>query len=411
MRGLEANARIVIDAIVGYAFCDFYLDFGYGGDDWEYANNGGWFDDGDGEDNFIVDGMEDPLYLGSFWWGLRTNRLAWLEEGGRSFNHLFPDDVCTTHENILLDEFCDGTNIYGDYFEAAVIDSIFDYETEVLADSLTIGMRMVYREYGAFAESGSGYFNNFKLIAYDLSNRNGTAVDDLYWGVFADWDMPGDPAGYEQVFGDIGASAMWQFNEVSGEVAGCGVLPMTGSCIFPTGLPSKGTYNAYGWIFAWWPEPLGELPRLFMELVESCGEGNICYHPNADPGSPPDDRCMILTANKHSFAGYETIQGAFVVFAFPTGATVGEITDLMRFANQWAGYGRGDINNDGLIDLLDLTHLARYVYSPADNCGPPCPFVYLGDVNCDDTVNTADAQHLYDFMFTGGPPPMSKLIR
>ncbi|MBU2624309.1 MAG: hypothetical protein KKG33_01980 [candidate division Zixibacteria bacterium] len=406
--GLEVNAMIEMEAIVGFAFCEFYLDFGFGGDDWQYTNNSGWFDDGNGGDNFIVDGMDDPLYLGTFWWGTRANRLAWLEEGGNGYDHLFADETCITAEEILLDEFCDGTEIYGDYFETAVIDSIFNYADGVLADSLTLGMRMVYREYGAFAESGTDYFNNFKLIAYDLSNRYANPVDDLYWGLYADWDMPGDAGGYEQVYGDIDASAIWQYNEVSGEVAGYGALPLDCSFLCPTGDPTGGMYNAVGLNNPDDVYPPAELPLTFMDKVIATGPDNVGYSPNAMPGSPPDDRSEIMTAGHHSFAGYETVQGAMVVFAYPGGATVGEITDMMKFANKWAGYGRGDVNDDGEIDLLDLVHLIGGTGGP---CGPICPFEYLGDINCDDVVDAADAQYMYDWMFNGGPPPMSKLVR
>lgn len=410
--GLGVNASVLMEAIVGFAFCDYYLDFGFGGDDYEYTNNSGWFDDGTIADAFIVDGWDDPLYLGTFWWGTRANRLAWLEEGGMGYDHLFADNTCITEEEILLDQFCDGTEIYGDYFESAIIDSIFDYASGELADSLTLGMRMVYREYGAFAESGTDYFNNFKLIAYDLSNRYSTPVDDLYWGMYADWDMPGDAAGYEQVYGDLGASAIWQYNEVSGETAGYGTLPMAGSFLCPTGDPTMGMYNAIGLNNPDDVYPPAELPLTFMQKVKDCGPADVCYSPNAAPGSPPDDRSEIMTAGMHSFGDQETVQGAFVVFGFPNGATVGDITDLMMFANKWAGYGRGDVNDDGEIDLRDLVHLISYANGgDSGPCGAICPFTYLGDINCDDVVDGLDAQAMYDFFFGGGPPPMSKLIR
>jgi len=403
---------IEMEAIVGFAFCDFYLDFGFGGDDWQYNTNAGWFDDGNVADAFVVDGGDDPLYAGGFWWGTRTNRLAWLEEGGKGFNHLFADQTCFTGEGILLDEFCDGTQIYGDYFESALIDSIYDYESEVLADSITLGMRIEFREYGAFAESGTDYFNHFKLIAYDLSNRYAGTVDGLHWGAYADWDMPGDAGGYEQVYGDLGASAIWQYNEVSGEVAGFGTLPLSGSFLFPTGDATFGMYNSYGVSNPDEVYAPAELPRTFMESILACGAGNTCYHANATPASAPDDRGMIMTAGMHDFGANETVQGAMVMFAYPAGATVGDVTDMMMFANQWAGYGRGNVNGDDVIDLLDLVHLISYATGgPVGACGPICPFTYLGDINCDDVVDAVDAQIMYDFMFNGGPPPMSKLIR
>jgi hypothetical protein len=411
--GLGVNSTILMEAIVGFAFCDGYLDFGFGGDDYEYVNNAGYFNlDGGVADAFTIDGMDNPMYQGSFWWGTRTNRLAWLEEGGKGFNHLFADETCLSDQDILLDTYCDGTDIIGNYFESAIIDSIYDYETEELADSITLGMRMEYREYGAYAQSGTDYFNNFKLIAYDLSNRYANPVDDLYWGTYADWDMPGDAAGYEQVYGDLGASAIWQYNEVSGETAGFGTLPMKGSFLCPTGDPSMGMYNAYGLNN---PDDVyspAELPRTFMDKVTACGPASVCYSANAAPGSAPDDRSEIMTSGMHSFGPEETVSGAIVVFGYTSSQTVGDITDMMMFANKWAGYGRGDVNDDGVIDLLDLVHLISYANGgDAGPCGAICPFTYLGDINCDDVIDGLDAQYMYDFFFNGGTPPMSKLIR
>jgi hypothetical protein len=139
--GLGVNTTILMEAIFGFAFCDGYLDFGFGGDDYEYVNNAGYFNlDGGVADAFTIDGMDNPMYQGSFWWGTRTNRLAWLEEGGKGFNHLFADETCLSDQDILLDTYCDGTDIIGNYFESAIIDSIYDYETEELADSITLGI-------------------------------------------------------------------------------------------------------------------------------------------------------------------------------------------------------------------------------------------------------------------------------
>jgi hypothetical protein len=158
--------------------------------------------------------------------------------------------------------------------------------------------------------------------------------------------------------------------------------------------------------------PPAELPLTFMDKVIGCGPADVCYDAAAAPGSAVGDRSEIMTAGTHSFGAEETVQGAFVVFGFPGGATVGEITDLMMFANKWAGYGRGDVNDDGVIDLLDLVHLISYANAgDAGPCGAICPFTYLGDINCDDVVDGADAQAMYDFFFNGGTPPMSKLIR
>ncbi len=409
--GLPVNAMIHLAAVKGFAFCDGFIEFGAGGDDAAYVNNGGFFEDGDAPvDAIIVDGADDPMYQGSFLMMVDSNRAAWLEEGGKAFNHIFPDASCTFDYGIQVDELCDGTPIFADFFEAAVIDSIFDYTTEQLDNALTIGMRMSYRVYGAFVPSpanyGSSIFNNFYLIAYDMTNRNATPVEGLYWGAFADFDMPGDAAGYEYVLGDIGVSAMWQYNGVTDELSGFGALPMAGS--FVNGLATTGMYCGYGVNN---PDEIyapAELPVTIFGTIDAIPAGTVGYHPNAAPGMPPDDRGTIMIAGHQDFAGNEVVQGAMVVFYFPAGATAGEIGDMMAFANKWAGYGRGDLNDDGVIDLLDLCLLSSYA---AGVGGPPCPFVYLGDVDLSGDVDVDDALYMYEYMFNGGDLPKSALVR
>jgi hypothetical protein len=407
---LAVNDYVLVNAVKGFAFCDGYLDFGDGGDDWEYVNNSGWFDDGSVSDALTVDGTDDPLYQGGFFWGVDSNRVAWLEEGGKGFDHLFADTVCTLIENMYMGEmyYADGSSvsIYGDYFESAVIDSIFDYTTEQLSNALTMGLRMSFREWGAFGPE----FNNFKIIAYDLYNRNAAAIDDVYWGLFADWDMPGDAGGYEQVEGVIDLGVSYQFNEVSFELAGFGTLPMPGSFVddgTKALVKTTGMYNGYGISNPDEVYPPAELPTTFFQSIDNCPEGDWCYHPNAAPGATPDDRGMIHTSGKMSFAGNQVVSGAFVVYNYPGGVGATTIQDMMKFADKFCGYKRGDMNDDGEITLNDLVVLILYL----NGGNAPYPFLHLGDVNADGLVDGADAQYFYDFFFLGGPPPQSKLAR
>ncbi len=400
------NEVITINAVKGFAFCDGYLDFGDGGDDYLYFTNTGWWDDGAVGDAFIVDDGDDPMYLTSLFWMVDSARIGWLEEGGNGFNHLLPDSNCTLIENMDMGTMCDAGGtivpISGDYFETAVIDSVLDQTTGAFDNALTIGMRMSMRHWGAFGPE----FNNFVLVAYDLVNRNATPVDGLYWGIFSDLDMPGDAAGYEQVLGDVDLGVAYQFNEVSGELAGFGTLPLQGSSLDGVNV-TPGIFNTYGINNPDQVYPPAVLPDEFFQLVDDCGEGNECYHPNAAPGNPPDDRGVIMTSGKADVAGNGVVSGAFVLFNFPGGATGTEIGNMMDFANKFAGYGRGDVNNDGVIDLGDVCYLAAYLCG--GNC--PTPFEYLGDVDNDGDVDADDATYLYEFFFNGGPIPISALVR
>jgi hypothetical protein len=412
--GFPINDYLLVDAVKGFAFCEGYLDFGDGGDDYEWVSNTARFNYTDAAGNsivgdaFTVDGMDNPVYQGSFYWMVDTERIAWDEESGEGYMHLFSDSACMLVENMYMDEmyYADGSSmsIYGDYFESAVIDSILNQTTGEFDDALTIGMRFTYREWGAFGPE----FNNFKVIGYDLTNRNADkAVEDVYFGVFSDLDMPGDAAGYEQVFGDIDLSVVYQFNEVSGEQMGFGFLPLKGSSLDGTLNLTTGMYNGYGISNPDEVYDPADLPATFFNSINDCPEGDWCFHPNAAPAAAPDDRGVIGTGFKHTFAGYESRSGAVVVFGSPTGMSTGQLDAMMKFANKWCGYFRGDCNDDGEINLNDLAYLAAYL------CGgnAPYPFMHLGDVNADGVVDNDDAVYFADFFFNGGPMLLSKLVR
>ena len=42
-------------------------------------------------------------------------------------------------------------------------------------------------------------------------------------------------------------------------------------------------------------------------------------------------------------------------------------TIIQNFANKFAGFGRGDVNNDDVINLLDLVRLANWI-ADASGC-------------------------------------------
>ena len=62
---------------------------------------------------------------------------------------------------------------------------------------------------------------------------------------------------------------------------------------------------------------------------------------------------------------------------------------------------KGDANNDGDINILDLTYIVDYIF----RSGPaPEPFL-AGDANCDDSSNILDLTFLVDYIFRSGPLP------
>ena len=62
----------------------------------------------------------------------------------------------------------------------------------------------------------------------------------------------------------------------------------------------------------------------------------------------------------------------------------------------------GDVNNDGKINVVDLTYLTSYLFK-----GGPAPLInkFSGDANGDGKVNVVDLTYLVNYLFKGGPAP------
>lgn len=62
---------------------------------------------------------------------------------------------------------------------------------------------------------------------------------------------------------------------------------------------------------------------------------------------------------------------------------------------------RGDVDNDGSINVADVVYLVSYLFKGGPQPNP----LSSGDANCDGKVTVADAVRLIYYLFKGGPPP------
>jgi len=62
---------------------------------------------------------------------------------------------------------------------------------------------------------------------------------------------------------------------------------------------------------------------------------------------------------------------------------------------------RGDVNRDGVIDVVDLVYLIKYLFLS----GPSPKPLETGNTNCDGVVNIVDVVFLINYLYIGGPPP------
>ncbi|MBN2226509.1 MAG: BACON domain-containing protein [candidate division Zixibacteria bacterium] len=68
----------------------------------------------------------------------------------------------------------------------------------------------------------------------------------------------------------------------------------------------------------------------------------------------------------------------------------------------WVWKLHGDVNYDGLINLIDLLDLIYFLYMGSGVS--PIPEMIVGDCNCDYRVNLIDLQLIIQYLYMGGPP-------
>lgn len=68
--------------------------------------------------------------------------------------------------------------------------------------------------------------------------------------------------------------------------------------------------------------------------------------------------------------------------------------------NPYINYTPGDVNNNGTINITDVSYLIAYVYKS----GPrPQPYICVGDVNASGSVQILDITYLTNYLYKNGP--------
>jgi len=64
-------------------------------------------------------------------------------------------------------------------------------------------------------------------------------------------------------------------------------------------------------------------------------------------------------------------------------------------------YVNGDANGDEIVNIMDVSHIVRYIFSGGDAPDPEAS----ADANCDGVVNVEDAVYVVNYIFRGGAEP------
>lgn len=256
-----------------------------------------------------------------------------------------------------------------------------------------IGLNVIQTEVGAY----DPVYGDFKLIRWEFENRRPLAKT-IYAGTIMDWDAPPSRPDNIGLVADLfNGYVIW---DGSGGTAGLGMLdPATPSSVTGIDVTYASPHrihvmNAVLTVWSifpdWFCEPqfwdycVNYKPSRAVDALGSINDeaaGLLINHPVTVPASG--------TAAIH--------QALFGVDASSLDPAVIESNGLnvaMRAA-RWAGFARGDVNDDGIINLLDVCWLlsGHAIY----------PDTYCGDVDLSGTVDAADRDYLLQFVTGIGP--------
>jgi hypothetical protein len=139
-----------------------------------------------------------------------------------------------------------------------------------------------------------------------------------------------------------------------------------------------------------WPQQGWRRDQLWS-LVSSYGWTNYT--------SPDTDFCQLLTPRKLILPPDSALLESFIIFGVDT-------TQHLMNASWWkpmlsfCGLYRGDVNQDGILDIADVVYMINYLYKSGP---PPLPFPDQGDVNHDKVTDVSDIVYLLNFLFKSGP--------
>jgi len=391
--------------------------------------NGDWGDGAAGHNGFLIDADGASYYQGAYVYAISTQQIAvhtqdWTSGGGEAdaFVSMQPDpnwcDVDECKPYLKTDEPCgEITRDGGDNYETILVDKVcksfldsvqdfgylgaWDWEAfgAPFSNALTMGL---YCNGAVYAACEVPELTNVTVEVLQFYERNGNAVEGWYLGEMYDCDNGGDEIGI-----DRSISTAWTYNTPAADQAiGHVKIPFGCVCVCNSHADREPLINIWGtcgisasqgfwnWI-QFWDACYGYMtsgPGLFYEGDMHAG-----------------DEEAFLTFAGHDFVPYDTYEVAiahFILHEMADASSSAEMAPLAVLVNKWAGWGRGDVNNDGAINLCDIVYLAATV-----NGGPGAvPFKHLSDVNADGNIDILDVDYLIDFYFNCGTCPIGAWI-
>ena len=416
--------EILLTVVGGCLLDTTTLEFGVASANFQFVSNSGRLADPNWDPYGIeIDEYNSAMWMAGYWFTTSQHQLAVNMNAGSGSDEWiswqpdpnFCDDLCKpnlstgvtigafstdgfTYDPILANVICaSGVDSVQNFdVNPDPVDTAWDWSayTSPFDNDLTMGLAMNSQTYGAV---DLPQLANMTLEIFEFTERNGNAVDGWKFGAWSDYDI--GSANIMQI--DLAYSAGWSTaSSGTGETWGFVKIPF--GC---NETPLKNVVNLdsdaslYSGSHAYWDSCYHYASQPFGEYVS---------FPNATSAR---DQSGHLTITEHDFEADGTYKFGSAIFAFGdlanSMAPVPEIQELATLVNQLAGFGRGDVNNDGALNLADIIYLAGHI----NNSGPGAiPFAHIGDVDASGAVDAGDITYLLDYYFNCGPCPLGDWV-
>lgn len=290
------------------------------------------------------------------------------------------------------------------------------YETGVnqpYSSELTEGFafKALVSEYAVTDIVGSKYvfedFWNFVISRHSVFSRYGTAIPGLFVGIVTDWDIDENTANEAMYDEEYSVGWMYETSSVPFPRYGGGVVKVP---FGPGFTPLINTVDAttpwYGGeepgfdsIYVWMSRPSTQFMLYDPGVVDDKRMWNTIAELNLPAWAFTGDEEDPVPDEAFQTYGY----AFFAKYTDHSAAMLDNYSDMATLINKFCGFGRGDVNNDGEVNLTDIVYLSCFMH----HTGPgPIPFMHMGDVDGDDDVDNADVTYMIAWYFDGGPAPV-----
>jgi len=257
---------------------------------------------------------------------------------------------------------------------------------------------------------GHGY-GDMKLRHFKIENRNDEALENVLAGMIHDWDPQPNNNCAMAIVPQAGAVVMW--DSIDPSIAFGHVVMPAYTSQADGGQVACAAYKMI-WAADNWHRVYGShcnivdctfrTDEAFISWIEDTD--GVGFDPT-DPGT--GDKTEVFTWAQFDLpaSGEHHLYCAVIgVDAFHNDRNIveDEVRRIASWANKLAGFARGDVNDDGEVNAIDVALIDALV-----NGAPVVLFPWdgNGDVNLSGAVDAADVSYLFNYLM-GGPAPLGE---